>query len=201
MLRAWATTIAATIWLAGAVGAADSPGTATSNYIKFSEVAGTVTKVDKDSFTLRVTWYTMQQQNGSRGGNRSLRSGNHGRNSYYHPSRPRPAKAVEHHQDYNLTFASDGLVRFHKLSQEPGAGGGKFLPPAEQNKLKEPLGAPGWAADKSELTVGDVVDVHLVRPGGVKLSDLKETDLRVKYAIIWSENGSTPKLQNAPAKK
>ncbi len=166
-----------------------------SKYTKFSEVAGTVIKVGKDNFTLRITWYT--QSGGTRP---NLYHGNHSHHQYYHPSRPRPAKVTEHHADHVLTFLPDGLVRWHLLSQEPGVKGVE-LKPADREKLKAPLGAPGWAADRSDLKPGDVVDLFLVRPNGVALGKITESDLRVKYAVIWRENGVVPKQANAGNKK
>lgn len=178
--------------------AADSPGAFASGYTKYSEVGGTVQQVDGESFTLRITWYTLEQQRGNNNnrGRNLGRGGNNRNRNFRRPNQQRPPKAVEHHEDYNLKFAPGGMVRYEKLVQ--ASGGEKFIPPAEQNKLKLPLGAPGWAADKSALQTGEYVLVHLVRPTDVKLKDLSESDLRVRYAIIQDKGDSLPKLKASP---
>lgn len=195
LLAAGPTLIAAAVLSAGADNPVSSPPAVKapdwSKYAPVSEVEGEIVKVGENGFTLRVTWFeTTSGSGGSRGGG----SANLSRyNQLVKGKTPRPRaggsiRIKEQSEDFDLAFAEGGMVRWQKLSLRPGAKPGEFVPPAEQDRLKLPLGAPGWAADRSDLKEGHLVEVALVRPRDVPLSKAKPEDLKAKYVMIHGEN-------------
>lgn len=203
-----AAALAALCWASAAPSADDKPAPKPappaapdwSGYVKFSEVAGEVRGVSKDGFTLRVTWYAPSSSGGSsRSGASMYRSLMNGNTPYRRSGGSRPPRMQEHHEDYELAFADAGMVRWHKLSQGPGAGG-KFVPEEEQNRLKLPSGAPGWAADRGDLQEGQLLEVTLVRPKDVPVAKATPADLRVKYAVIHGQPSKSAVLEKDKAK-
>jgi hypothetical protein len=170
-----------------------------SGFVKFSEVTGTVVKADENGLTLQVVWYTdSSTAAGGGGGMTAYRALQGGRTPT--PRTRTPPKLKENKEDYELLFADAGLARWDRLALGPGAGG-KFVPSDVQNKLKLPPGAPGWAAARSDLAEGQVVEVTLVRPKDVPLAKATPNDLRVKYAVIQSVPVKSAVLEKEKDKK
>jgi hypothetical protein len=59
-------------------------------------------------------------------------------------------------------------------------------------KLRQPTGVPGYAADRTDLKPGTIVEAHLVRPRSIPAAKATEADLVVKYVFIVGE-GAPPK--------
>lgn len=156
-----------------------------SGYVRFSEVTGKISKLEKNGFVFHLTWTETSgvQNNQYRPGAIGALAGGGLPRASHMSARVR---TQVHHEDVHFRFAEAGLVRWHKLTMGPGAGG-KFVTEAEQNRLKLPAGAPGWAADRSDLRPGQVVEVTLVRPKDVPLAKATPADLRVKYAVIHTQ--------------
>jgi hypothetical protein len=162
--------------LAGLALAADPPKQDWSAYAPAAEFIGEVTKAKGDSFTLVVTT--------------RVPTGN--KNS---PFRLKT-------EEYELTFAEAGLVRWLKLPPKLNAAGKKVeYTSKELAELKKPAGAPGFAADRSALQDGTIVKVHLVRLKSVKLESAVIQDFKVKYAVILSGGNPTPPEKKDERKK
>jgi hypothetical protein len=146
---------------------ADPPKPDWSQYVAGAVLVGEVSKAKDDRFTLVVT---------SR-----IPTGN--RNN------PFRTKADE----YSLTFHENGLVRWKKLPPKLNSAG-KRVEYAERERLelKQPRGAPGFAADRSALQDGAIVEVHLVRLKSIKPDVAVIQDYQVKYAIILSGGNPNP---------
>jgi hypothetical protein len=138
-----------------------------SKYATASEISGTVVKAADTGFTLRVSWLA--------------------------PSGGRNARPKEQHQDHDLVFADEGMVRWKKLPPKIGVEADKkFYTPAETAKLKLPMNTPGYAADRGDLKPGHIVQVTLVRPKDIPAKKAEPGDLKVKYAIIVGEAATPP---------
>lgn len=134
-----------------------------SAYANFSEIAGEVVKFEDPILTLKLTTYS---QSGGRGRNR----------------RPQ-VKATS--KDVDLTFAEQGLVRWHKPAPKMDANGRKVPHHyKELQRMRLPQGAPGYIASRGDLVPGQIVVVTLVRPRDVPLAKVAETDLQIKYVVI-----------------
>ncbi len=144
-----------------------------SGFVTVSTTTGEVTKVDADGFTLRVTWQAAQ--------------GGSGRPSYgKNHSRQTQSKSPKlMHEDFALTFADQGLVRWKTLPKRTDEKG-KILPYTEQEMkaFHKPEGAVYYAADRTELKVGHIVDVTVVRPKTITSDKAQTSDLRVKTAVV-----------------
>jgi hypothetical protein len=103
-------------------------------------------------------------------------------------------------EDLELKYAEGGLVRWKKLPPKVGADGKKAnYTPKEMEALKQPAGAPGYAAERTDLLTGHVVEVKLVRPKSVPAAKATPADLSVKYVIIVGET-APPKPMKAEIK-
>jgi hypothetical protein len=182
-----------------------------SGYSTVGELVGEVIKLDDAGFTLRVVWATATPSRSGRGRS-SMRMGR-SRNPLSMIRRmarnnSRPPKVQQHHEDLQFMFAEAGLVRW-KSPPPKLDDNGKKIPysPREQQALKQPPGVTGWAAERTDLQVGHVVEVFLVKPKSVPTSKATFSDLRVKYAIILGTDPNPPavgggaKKANAKKKK
>lgn len=87
-----------------------------------------------------------------------------------------------------LTFHEDGVVRWAKLPPKVDARGKKVSRTLrEVEGLKLPRWATGYAADRSDLTVGQAVELVLLRPKALKPDELRPADLRIKQATILTD--------------
>ncbi len=88
--------------------------------------------------------------------------------------------------DLSYTFAEGGLTRWVKIGPKFNGLTGKKVPltAKELEPFKLPKGAPGYAGDKTDLKPGDLVTLVLVRPKDIPAAKAKESDLKIKYAII-----------------
>ena len=136
------------------------------DWIDHARFVGEVTKIEKDGSFI-VTEKATQQQPGR------------GR------TRPQVKTTTIKHQ---VTFAEQGMLRYKDLPKKLNEKG-KRVPysPAELRESRMPLGTPGYAADRSALEIGQIVEVTLVRPKSVKPTELTVQDLRIKWAVILSE--------------
>ncbi len=89
-------------------------------------------------------------------------------------------------QEVTYQFAEEGMTRWAKIGPKFNALTSKKVPltAKELAPFKLPKGAPGYAGQKTDLKPGDFVTLQLVRPKAIKQSQLKQEDLRIKYAII-----------------
>jgi hypothetical protein len=140
-----------------------------SKYATAGEVTGAVVSADEDGVTVRLSGLA-RTGGGRRGG-----------------------QVKETHVDHTYKFADGGLARWKKLPAKVGADGKKTPhTSAELEKAKLPTGAPGYAAERSDLT-SKVVELHLVRPKSVPASKATPDDLVVKYAVIVGDAPNVPK--------
>lgn len=89
-------------------------------------------------------------------------------------------------EDWHYTFAEGGLTRWAKIGPKFNGLTGKKVPltAKELEPFKLPKGVPGYAGDKTDLKPGDFVTLVLVRPKDIPAAKAKESDLKIKYAII-----------------
>lgn len=167
-----------------------------SGYVYVSDVVGEVVKADDKSVTVRVTWYTVQTKGG--GGTRRPSLSGGGRN-YRNPfapnmNRPRQPQVKEHHADYALDFLPQSLVRTRVLPAKTDENGKKVgYTQKEIDELRQPAGVTGYAASAFDLTPGTIVELILIRDKSIPAEKAAESDLRVKYAIIWGKDPNPPK--------
>ena len=109
------------------------------------------------------------------------------------PSPPLPGRFVLHPRPQIPTSKL--------LSAKPdGKGGTLPLTSKEMDELRKPIGAPGYAAAKSELKPGHIVELQLVRPRDIAADKAKDEDIVIKYAMIEGET-KPPATKDAPKKK
>jgi hypothetical protein len=145
-----------------------------SAFSSAGEVSGEIVKADEDGFTLRISWQTP------------------GKSRANHAKQFRPQNPTEKHQDYQLSFAENGLARWKTLPAKGTDEKGKPVPYTEKERteLRKPSNAPGYAAERGDLKPGHLVDVTLVRPKEISSEKATLADLKVKYAVI---TGTDPK--------
>lgn len=166
-----------------------------TGYVYVSDVVGEVVKADDKSVTVRVTWYSVQSKGGGRG--RPSLYGN--RRNYRNPfapnmNRPRQPQIKEQHHDYTLGFLPQSLVRTRVLPAKTDENGKKVsYTQKEIDELRKPDGVTGYAASAFDLTPGTIVELILIRDKSVSAEKAAESDLRVKYAIIWGKDPNPPK--------
>jgi len=105
---------------------------------------------------------------------------------------PMPGGKQRPADDLELKYADTGMVRWKTLPKRTDEKG-KNIPYTvkEMEEARKPVGTLGFAADRSELKVGHIVEVTLVRPKTILSTKATPADLRIKTAIIV---GSDPKL-------
>jgi hypothetical protein len=88
-------------------------------------------------------------------------------------------------QDVRLTYAEAGLVRWKSMPPKVDERGKKVAyTDKERQRLREPKGAPGYAAERSDLKPGHLVEVTMVRPKDIPAAKAVLQDLQVKHAVI-----------------
>jgi hypothetical protein len=136
-----------------------------SAWVDHGTFVGEVTRIEKDgSFT--VTQKTKQMQPAQ-------------------PGRQATMKTISTKKQ--MSYSEEGMLRVKDLPPKLNEKGKKVPYTAEEMKqLKSPAGTPGYATERSSLTVGQIVEVTLVRPKSVKPAEVAPQDLRVKWAVILS---------------
>ncbi len=176
-----------------------------SGFATVGDVVGEVVKVDDAGFTLRVDW---SAQNGHHTHGTVARTpqqlAQHLRqmeSQFARMERRSGKKGRDHHRDYQLTFADAGLVRWKALPAKTDEAGKKVPYTDEELKaLRQPAGAVGYAADRSDLKIGQVVEATLVRPKTVPADKATLSDLRVKSAVILGTDPRPAAANNKKAK-
>lgn len=157
-----------------------------SNYAAAGEVAGEVVAADENGITLRVSWV----------GPKTNRYGGLTR------GRGRQIQVKENHEDFDLKYADGGLVRWKKMPPKIGADGKKGIyTEAELAAFHQPIGVPGYAADRSTLQPGHLVEIHLLRPKGTPAAKATTADLTIKYAMIVGQSATPPTPDKKPNTK
>lgn len=149
-----------------------------SKYTSHSKITGTIVNGELDKITLEIP--KLEARNGGNangGGNGKKRSG-----------------VKLGHEDIVIPYAPAGIVRWEKL---PPGSDGKLPTGKALETLKLPVGAPGYAAGKTDLHAGMVVEVQLVRPREVTAAKATQKDLSIKYVMIQSDG----KAKDEPKKK
>lgn len=151
-----------------------------SKFHSAGKVKGVVEKVDGDSVTISVPKLEKNKTSGYRGG----------RNR-------RPSVKVGH-EDIDIPYATNGLVRWEKLPKKPD---GKQHSSKEMEQAMKPIGAPGYAAERTELKPGHIVELHLVHPSDIPNSKLTVKDIIIKYVVIEGETKAPPHANKSDTKK
>jgi hypothetical protein len=138
------------------------------NYASAGDISGEITKADEKGITLQVTELV---PNGSGGYKSSKYSGK--------------SAVKQKKTDIELKFADGGMVRWATKPKKTDEKGKSVpLSPKEQEDLKKPAGAPGYAANRTDLKAGHVVEIVLLRPKSIAVKDAKIGDLEIKYVMI-----------------
>jgi len=147
------------------------------SYVSAGEIVGEIVKADEKSITLQVAELA---PNGSGG---------------YKSGKGKTTPGVKTKlTDIQLTYAEGGMVRWvTKPKKKDEKGKTVPLSPKEQEDLKKPMGAPGYAADRGDLQAGHIVEVLLLRPKTIAAKDAKITDLEIKYVKIQGTDPNPPK--------
>lgn len=181
-----------------------------SGYVFVADVVGEVVKANDKSVTVRITWFEPQQKNNGNGngnnGRPRLSQNNRNFRNPFAPNMNRPRQPQvqfkEQHHDYELEYVPQSLVRSKSLPPKLDEKG-KKVPhtQSEIDELRAPGGVTGYAASKSDLSPGTIVEVYLIRDKSVTAAKATEDDLRVKYAIILGHDPTPPKDFNNANKK
>lgn len=175
-----------------------------SGYVFVADVVGEVVKADDKSVTLRITWYEQKNSNnGNRNGRPRLSQNNRNfRNPYgSNTGRSNQPQVKEQHHDYELEYVTESLVRSKALPSKVDEKGKKALHTQKEiDELRAPGGVPGYAASRSDLTPGTIVEVHLIRDKKVSPAKAGEDDLRIKYAVIMGRDATPPKDADSKGK-
>lgn len=151
-----------------------------SKFHSSGKVKAVVEKVDGDSVTVSVPKLERNKTSGYRGG----------RNR-------RPSVKVGH-EDIDIPYAANGLVRWEKL---PKKADGKEYTSKELEKARLPIGATGYAAERSDLKPGHIVELHLVHPSDIPDSKLTDKDIVIKYVVIEGETKAPAHASKSDTKK
>ena len=173
----------------------DSPAKAPSwsGYVYVADVVGEVVKANDSSVTLRITW--MEPKNANTG-RRNL-SGNH--RNFRNPFQPQSGRQQqpqfkEVHHDYDLDYLPQSLVRVKKLPAKTDETGKRVpVTQKELDELRAPAGVTGYAASRSDVTSGTILEVILIRDKTVAADKATDSDLRIKYAIVQGKDPNPPK--------
>ncbi len=180
-----------------------------TGYVYVADVVGEVVKASDQNVTIRVTWlHPVARSGGNRGGNRGRPNLSRNHRNFRNPfsmnrNRSRVQMKQEHH-DYTVDFLPQSLVRTKILPPKTDENG-KRVPHTQKelDELRQPLGVTGYVSSPFELTPGTIVELILIRDRNVPSAKAAESDLRVKYAIIWGRDPNPPKdiTNQKPAKK
>lgn len=163
-----------------------------SSYKYVTTVWGEVVKSNESNVTLRIYWEALVKT--PTGNHRpSLHSTTQHHHNPYATRRPNTQLKWEHH-DYTIPFVPESLVRTKTLPPKYDLEGKKVAyTEAELDALKVPYSAAGYQASKSDLTPGTVVQMSVIRDKTIPIASVKDSDLRVKYAVIWGHDPNPPK--------
>jgi len=160
-----------------------------SGYVRVTEITAEVVKADENGVTLRVSWLAPK----GRVTTRPHLHHSHGL-TYTTPGGTRPTSMTVHHHDYTIPYAPEGGARTRTLPPKLDADGKRVeYTQEEREALRTPSNAPGYAAAKSDLTPGKIVDVTIVRDKMIAPEKVTESDLRIKYALIIGQDPNPPK--------
>jgi hypothetical protein len=161
-----------------------------SGYLRVTEITAEVVRADENSLTLRISWLAPK---GNQRMSRPQLHHSHGM-TYSTPGRQRSPQMTVHHHDYTIAYAPEGGVRTRNLPPKLDADGKKVAyTQEERDALRAPSNAPGYAAPKTDLVAGSIVDVIIIRDKKVAAEKVTEADLRVKYATIIGQDPNPPK--------
>jgi hypothetical protein len=172
-----------------------SKGTDWSGYLRVNQLTAEVVRADESSVTLRLYYLAPNSKSGTRAPRPQLHY-NHGhvyQNPLLRRSNGRPQVHWDHH-DYTVQYAPEGLARTQTLPPKTDETG-KRVPHTQKEleDLKAPVGAPGYAIAKSDLTAGTIVDVIIIRDKTIPADKVTESDMRVKYATVVGKDPNPPK--------
>lgn len=169
-------------------------------YVYVSDVVGEVVKANDTSITVRITWFEPQVQKNT--GRRNLSRNSRNFRNPFMPNMNRPKVTVkEVHHDYTLDYLPQSLVRLHKLPTRKDDKGRRIeYSQKEYDELRQPAGVTGFVANRSDLIPGTIVELILIRDKTIPAEKVADSDLRIKYAIIWGQDPNPPKdITNPPA--
>lgn len=150
------------VGLALMAGAAEPKKADWSGYVDLGTITAEIKKIDKDYTFIEVVTP---------------------------PGTPQPGVKGPKQQKYNVSFAENGLVRWIKLGKKTDEKGRKTAFSDKERELaKQPRGAPGYAASKSELSSGQIVQITLVRSKDLKPNEVTTNDYKIKYIVIVGED-------------
>jgi hypothetical protein len=169
-----------------------------SGYTFVSDVVGEVVRSDDKSVTVRITW--LQPTNANNNRPRLSQNNRNFHNPYVNHNRPPQVKLKQQHHDYQLEYLDASLVRTKTLPTKTDDNGKKVsLTQKELDELRQPPGAPAYAASKFDLTAGTIVEVILIRDKTIPAAKATEDDLRIKYVTILGRDPNPPKdIANPP---
>ncbi len=173
---------------AGWLAAADEkkPAETTADWTKYaavSEVQGEIIKLEKNGFLLKIPGPPQQKTTGT-GNNRRVTMV--------------PGKAIQ----MSFAYIDGSQIRWAKLAPKVDSNGKKVLRTAEEiAEFKKPAGVPGFAADPSDLKVGQILDLILVRPRDIPAAKATDADLVVKRATIVGEDPNAKPAEDPKKKK
>ena len=185
----------------GSVPLADSKAPDFSGYTFVGDVVGEVIKASDSALTIRVTWYV--PQGGNTGRPRLSSNSRNFRNPFMMNRGGNRGRVKEQHHDYVLEYVPESLVRYKHTPPKTDEKGKKVSHTEKEiEELKKPLGVPGYAAEKGDVTPGTYVEVYLIRDRSVPAAKQTEDDLRLKYVFILGHDPNPPKdATTTPPKK
>jgi hypothetical protein len=169
-----------------------------TGYVYVADVVGEVVKADDRSVTIRVTWLHPVVKNGGNRGSRGRPNLSRNHRNFNNPftmrrNQPRVQVKQEHH-DYAIDFLPQSLVRTRILLPKTDENGKKVIHTQKEiDELRQPLGVTGYASSPFDLTPGTIVELILIRDKTIPAQKAAESDLRIKYAIIWGKDPNPPK--------
>ena len=173
-----------------------------TKYAFVSEEFGEIVRSDDSTITLRVFYLVPANQNPKQRLPRPslhMKNGRSSGNPYRQMKPNQPTVKWDHH-DYTIAYAPESLVRWQTLAPKIDEKGHHANYTAqEKEQARAPLGVPGYAASKSDLVPGTLVDLSLIRDRSITLEKMVESDLRLKYVIITGKDPNPPKDITSPA--
>jgi hypothetical protein len=147
-------------------------------YVPAGEIWGEVVKADDKGLTLQVTELAPNGSGGYKSGKGKGKSG---------------GGVKEKKTDIDLIYADGGMVRWVAKPKKTDEKGKTIaLTPKEQEDLRKPIGALGYAAARTDLQAGHIVEIKLLRPKTIAAKDAKISDLEIKYALIQGTDPNPP---------
>jgi hypothetical protein len=157
-------------------------------YVAAGEIWGEVVKADDKGITLQVTELAPNGSGGYKSGKGKGKGGGSG--------------VKEKKTEIDLKYADGGMVRWVAKPKKTDAKGKTIaLTPKEQEDLQKPIGSPGYAAARTDLLPGHVVEIRLLRPKTISAKDAKISDLEIKYVLIQGTDPKPPSISKDEEKK